>query len=123
MYTTGKSGIRAWAVRFFLILILSIVSVSAVSGSDMTPLAKVQAASSQKIYFKDGSGKYLEKIGKKYYLRNKKGKKLTGIQYLKIATTGNISSGHYWFNSTGMLVQKRAVKKFEKITVKGVTFD
>lgn len=98
------AGIRMRFGRLCLIFLLTVAALTAGSVSGVLPAATVSAATAEKISFTDGSGKYLEKIGKAYYLRNKKGKKLTGIQYLSIPKTGNIATGHYWFDENGKLV-------------------
>ncbi len=72
--------------------------------------------------FTDGSGNRLTYIGKKWYLTDKSGKALTGVQYIKINKKYSLQSGFYKFDSKGRLAQKKAVYKLNT-TVHGVTFN
>ena len=73
--------------------------------------APVHAAESR-LSFTDGSGRYLIQKGTAWYLKDSEGQPLTSLQYLEIPATDNIYSGYYMFDSSGKLIQKRAVYYF-----------
>lgn len=85
---------------------------------------EVKAASSTtKVQFQDKSGKYLQKSGQNWYLRDENNKKLTGLQYLSIGETDFLHRGIYMFDGNGKLVQKCAAYYFgSSVNVRGVVF-
>ncbi len=103
--------------RVFLLFLFLLFAVS-LCGIGQT---RAQAAAQKTISFKDGSGRSLQYNGKRWILTNRKGTRQSGLQYLKIKKQDGLSSGFYYFDSRGRLVQKKAVYKFNQ-TVNGVKF-
>jgi beta-lactamase class A len=82
----------------------------------------LQADGTRRVNFTNKSGSYLVPISSDWYLYDKNGAKLTGIQYIKISSVGQLATGWYMFDSSGKLVQKKAVYYFKKQTVNNVVF-
>ena len=76
-----------------------------------------------KILFQDNSGKYLQKSGGDWYLKDAEGHKLTGVQYLDINEVDFFSRGRYMFDKNGKLVRKVVVYYFNNQNVHGVIFN
>lgn len=76
-----------------------------------------------KILFQDNSGKYLQKSGGDWYLKDAEGHKLTGVQYLDINEVDFFSRVRYMFDKNGKLVRKVVVYYFNNQNVHGVIFN
>lgn len=113
-----KQSFRSWG----MILCLLLLFVCSFAGS------KEVHAAAKKVSFTDQSGKYIKvrntTEGNTFYLYDKTGKVLTGVQYLKIPKidTG-IQTGYYMFNTKGKLIRNQNIYYLPKQRVHGVTFD
>ncbi|MDO5336956.1 MAG: serine hydrolase [Eubacteriales bacterium] len=74
----------------------------------------------------DGTGRYLEKAGGAWYLRNSAGKKISGLQYIKLASSMSsekISTGYYYFDGKGCLTRKSRVIYVKNRRIHNRTFN
>lgn len=117
---------KRWKYAVLAIAVCILAAVLPMADRSFGGCREVQAAvrrvQTKRVKFKDGSGNYLLKKGSQWYLFNRKGKRLSGVQYLKIPSVKPLSTGFYMFDKKGKLIQKKAVYHINKQTIKGVTF-
>ncbi len=90
-----------------------------------TSVKNLSAGSAKKdpiISLTDKSGRYLTKVKNTWYLKDKNGKALTGVQYVRVVKTPEFQTGYYMFDSRGRLIPKTAVYYFKKQTIGNATF-
>ena len=110
-------------MRKGLLLLAMALSLCLAAGAvSITQEQAVYAASkTTKLKFSDKSGKYLEKKGSFWYLKDKRGKALTGFQYVKLPEGKELRSGYYVFDSKGKMCTGKHFHKVDK-TVNGHVF-
>ena len=100
---------RTGLYRGLLFLILAMFAVASVASA--APKVQVQAASKKNINsnqknsrkiikLTDKSGNYLIYTGYNWWLKDKNGKKLTGMRCIRVPAGQKLRSGYYMFDST-----------------------
>lgn len=107
---------RAGIYRGILFLMLAMFAVASVSSA--ATKIQVQAASKKNINsnqknsrkiikLTDKSGNYLIYTGYNWWLKDKNGKKLTGMRCIRVPAGQKLRSGYYMFDSRGCLCKRR----------------
>ena len=107
---------RTGLYRGLLFLILAMFAVASVASA--APKVQVQAASKKNINsnqknsrkiikLTDKSGNYLIYTGYNWWLKDKNGKKLTGMRCIRVPAGQKLRSGYYMFDSRGCLCKRR----------------
>ena len=105
-----------------LLLVAALVLCLAAGTTTVTQEQTVSAASRTKKYkLRDGSRNYLLKKNGSWYLRDRRGRKLTGFRYLKVSSSSGLRSGYYVFDKKGKLCTKKHFHRVNK-RVNGHTF-
>lgn len=107
---------RAGIYRGILFLMLAMFAVASVSSA--ATKVQVQAASKKNtnsnqktsrkiIKLMDKSGNYLIYTGYNWWLKDKNGKKLTGMRCIRVPAGQKLRSGYYMFDGRGCLCKRR----------------
>ena len=81
----------------WMLLVLMAVTVAAGSVS-LSETETVQAASYKKIKLDDKEGRYIIDTGANWWLKEKNGHKVSGLQYIKVPSGHKLKSGYYMFD-------------------------
>ena len=106
------------------VLVFAVCMFTGWAGMESVPVhaASTGTQKTVKVRFRDSSGKYLVKYRGNWYLKNAKGVKLTGVQYLDIPKTEFLFKGCYMFGKNGALAKEQKVYYFKGTKVHGINF-
>lgn len=113
---------KAWLIGVLGIILFAAAFTFAAAGF-YTGIEVQAAENAARVEFTDESGRYLEKKGTQWYIRDIDGQPLTGIQLLSVPKGSGIDSGYYMFDAGGKLHQKKGILYFKKQKVGNVTFE
>lgn len=103
----------------WMLLWVSVLAVLA-GGVCLSGQKRVQAASYKKIRLADDTGRYIIDTGANWWLKEKNGEKITGLQYIKVPEGNKLKSGYYMFVK-GRLCKEKGFHKVNA-TIKGKTY-
>lgn len=105
-----KTNNRSWGRlcrALLFVLFAGFIAFGSVSTLTVTETQAASQKSYKKIKLKDKSGRYIVDTGHNWWLKDKKGKKVTGLQYIKMPSGNKLKSGYYMFNERGCLCKKK----------------